>query len=460
MSVRPGLERGARTVAVCAVLGLLWLTWRQGGGGAERAPTIWRALPPDSVAAWTFLRQVATAPRRDTLRLHLDALPVPSVRAGLGTLSRGSVGVQWEDRTWARGLAASAQAAARVDGGWVLQVAAPPGTPLVVADAGSTLDSLTAPANGVMGWQLAAVDEAVTVRLPTAALQWLPKDEPPAVAPRVVRLVASPGWEAKFLTAALEEAGWRVDGALEIAPRAIVRIGAAVPATLTPRTVAAVIVLDSAAADVAALTQYVRRGGGLLLAGEAAALARWRAVVPGQVGALEPGLAGALVSDRPRLGLAAVALRPASDAVLLAVDTLGVRTVRPLVAARRLGEGRVVVSALHETWRWRMEGRDDGAAAHRRWWLDLVESVSARESSGARDRDRPSDWPGAQAPYADLVARIGPPIQSSASPGRSNDAAAGSVVTSSGLDWRFPLFLLALVALLVEWSSRRLRGER
>ena len=134
--------------------------------------------------------------------------------------------------------------------------------------------------------------------------------------------------------------------------------------------------------------------------------------------------------------------------------------MRPLVAARRLGEGRVVISALHDTWRWRMEGRDDGVAAHRTWWLELVESVSGLMPSEARMRPADARWPGAQAPYADLIARIGSPLRRD-SASRPPAAPAGRrAVDSSGVDWRFPLFLLAMAALLVEWSSRRLRGAR
>ena len=460
MMSRRQVEQGARTVAIGAILALLLLAWRRGATAADRAPDGPRALPSDSVAAWAFLREAAMAPRRDTVQLRLEALPVPSVRAGLGSWSRHAAIVRWEDGTRTRGLAGSLQPVFRADGAWRLQVAAPPGAPLVVADSGGVLDSLGVPSPGVLGWQLAALDGVATVRLPGATLRLAASDPADPPVPRVIRLVANPGWEAKFLTAALEESGWRVDGMLAIAPKASVRLGAPAPAPLAPRTVAALIVLDSAPADVAAIARYVRGGGGLLLAGEAAALPRWRALVPGQVGVLEAGLAGALTSERPRLGLAAYALRPAADAVPLASDTLGGGAVRPLVAARRLGEGRVVVSALHDTWRWRMEGRDDGAAAHRTWWLELVESVSGLMPSEARMRPADARWPGAQAPYADLIARIGSPLRRD-SASRPPAAPAGRrAVDSSGVDWRFPLFLLAMAALLVEWSSRRLRGAR
>ena len=467
-----------RLMAVGAILALLLLTWRPPTDPVPRPPSASPLLPSDSVAAWAFLRAVAMGPGRDTLRLRLEALPAPSVRAGLGTLARRTDAVRWEGSTQAKGFASSLQRVTRAPGAWRMQLSAPPGAPLVVADSGGVLDSLTMPSTGVVGWQLTALNGVVEVRLPTAALRLDAVDPSVPPAARVVRLVANPGWEAKFLTAALEEAGWRVDGVLAIAPRASVRLGAPVPAPLSPRTVAAVIVLDSAPADVPAIARYVRQGGGVVLAGEAAALPRWRALVPGQIGALEAGLAGALTSERPRLGLAAFALRPAADAVPLVADTLvsnprvsgprGEGLVRPLVVARRLGEGRVVVSALHDTWRWRMEGRDDGTAAHRTWWLDLVESVSGLLPSEARPRHGEARWPGARAPYADLVARIGPPSEppsgppsghATASP-RTGESGGRGAVASTGADWRLPLFLVALVALLVEWSSRRLRGAR
>jgi hypothetical protein len=461
MNRRLLLERGARALALGAVMALLLLTWRQGTGAGEPTLGGWRVLPADSTAAWATLRTIATEPSRDTLRWRFEALPAPGVRTGLNAVARRAGTVLWEDRTRARGLAASLNPAMHAAGAWRLQVAAPAGAPLVVADAGSTLDSLTVPPTGVMGWQLAALAGVATVRLPTATLPLLSPRDPAPPAPRVIRLIASAGWEAKFLTASLEEAGWRVDGTLAIAPRAAVRIGAPVPAPLTSRTVAAVVVLDSANADVAAISRYVRGGGGLLLSGEAAALSRWRPLVPVQVGTLVAGLAGALTSDRPRLGLAAYALRPAVDAALLVADTLGARTVRPLVVARRLGAGRVGVSALHETWRWRMEGREDGAAAHRRWWLNLVESVAGSAGLvGAPAFPVDPRWPGAQAPYADLVARLGPPVAPVALPSGSAAAPVRTAAPAARIDWRLPLFLLAMAGLLVEWSSRRLRGAR
>jgi hypothetical protein len=224
-----------------------------------------------------------------------------------------------------------------------------------------------------------------------------------------VRVLATPGWEARFVVLALEAAGYAVDARLTVSPTARVTLGR--PAAPTVDRYDAVVVLDTAALAAggtattpAALTRFVRAGGGLVVLGEAAlALGDLAAARPG---APRPGLPGALRSAQPLDALPAreLAARPA-DAVILA------RSARPdgapLVVARRVGAGRVVQVAVRETWPWRMQGAGDAVAAHGTWWAGLVERASPAPRTWPAPAGTPR-LPGDAAPYADLLARLGP----------------------------------------------------
>ena len=133
----------------------------------------------------------------------------------------------------------------------------------------------------------------------------------------------------------------------------------------------------------------------------------------------------------------------------------------PVLVAAREGAGRVVASAYRNSWHWRMEGTDDGAAEHRRWWSDLLALAAGTPTA---EPATPGDagagaLPGDAAPYADLVARVGAP-----------EAVVNAVVAdTTGADPARPdrrrvppglLFMVIGVALLGEWASRRLRGGR
>jgi hypothetical protein len=140
----------------------------------------------------------------------------------------------------------------------------------------------------------------------------------------------------------------------------------------------------------------------------------------------------------------------------------------PVLVAQRVGAGRVVASAYRRSWRWRMEGTDNGAAEHRAWWgsvLALAAGVSVPSDVPFGDA-----YPGDAAPYADLVARVGRPDTSARGDRAAGDRPSG--LTATGVSARLAplfervrrapgvLFLVIALSLLGEWSSRRLRGHR
>ncbi|HEY4672333.1 MAG TPA: hypothetical protein VIG78_09725, partial [Gemmatimonadaceae bacterium] len=118
------------------------------------------------------------------------------------------------------------------------------------------------------------------------------------------------------------------------------------------------------------------------------------------------------------------------------------------IAARRVGAGRVLQAGYDETWRWRMDGGDDGVRAHREWWTDLLSKV-VYAPSATRESATPITLGGDEAPLADLIASIGP-----AASGRSGSVSAATP------KWAAALFMLLALALLTEVTSRRSRGAR
>jgi hypothetical protein len=258
-------------------------------------------------------------------------------------------------------------------------------------------------------------------------------------------VIARAGWESKFTIAALEEDGWGVDAVLSLG-RELVTQGD--PRLRTERH-AAVVVLDSSATDLDVIQRFVRAGGGLVLAGEAAA---WR---PEPLRALLPARATTPYeaetrefTDDPLHALALHALeRLQPDAVVLET-----RDTQTAVAARRERAGRVVQSGYAETWRWRMQGEDAAMREHRVWWSALV-GAAAGELTPRTGRASPPAPSAAMlavapssAPLAELVHALGPASEAS---GRS---------TRRGPDLPLWLGALLLVTLVAEWGSRRARG--
>jgi hypothetical protein len=136
----------------------------------------------------------------------------------------------------------------------------------------------------------------------------------------------------------------------------------------------------------------------------------------------------------------------------------------PALVARRVGRGRVVAMPYRETWRWRMQGTDNGAAEHRRWWQGaLAAAIPPAEQPRADTTATPTALPGGAAPYADLVARLGRALSADSArvtsdtmmdDGRGASGDIPRILSSPAL------LLVTLLALLAEWSSRRLRGLR
>ncbi|MEZ4413863.1 MAG: hypothetical protein R2910_12820 [Gemmatimonadales bacterium] len=315
-------------------------------------------------------------------------------------------------------------------GGVLVRLAGSAGDTVALADALGPLDRTSIGVGGGATVRLPPVAGAVRASLgPTTA--WAESDT--ASTHRRILLLGTAGWEARFVARALEERGWVVDARYAVAPRIDVRQGEPMP--LDTASHAAVVVLDSTANRLAgAIAGFVRSGGGLVVAGDAGASVG-RLAPGGMAGPVRHATALAFEQADPRRALAYVELRPLSPGAV----TLETREDRPVVAARRVGAGRVVGVGYRDTWRWRMQGGEGSVAAHRAWWADLVAGVAYAPLSTGHAGDG--------APLASLVDALGPP--SSLPPARPLRTPV------------YPWLVAALtLCLLLEWTSRRLRGAR
>ncbi len=451
--MRHRFEIALRAVGIGTLLLALILSWRSSSArpAMPSGPMSAQALGDSTgtVAARELASRIALAAHDSlwpSVVQSLTRIPDAAVREVLAAPVAAGMPFTWTDSTGAVGLVVAATSALDPQGGTVVRAAGAPKRPLVVRDDGGLLDSVPEALDGltVRGARLSG--RTLALQGTSRAVAAVPNHAPL----KRVLLVAAPGWEAKFSAAALEERGWHVDGRLLIARRASVTIGT--PSLLDTARYGAVVVLDSGLIALDVLQRFVIHGGGVIVANDALLGTALRPLLPAVARETQAGVPGALLTASPRLGLDAWTLAANAGAVVLLDDARGV-THRPTVLAQRRGAGRVVVSAYRDTWRWRMEGSEDGLDAHRAFWSGLVSAVTLAPRSDATTL--PSGrvltaYPGDAAPFADLVARLGAPKAVGA-----GDARSRPLPTTPNL-WL--LYVIAASALLGEWALRRVRG--
>ncbi|MBK6489864.1 MAG: hypothetical protein IPF98_24085 [Gemmatimonadetes bacterium] len=444
------LERGSRAVALAALGGLLWLAWR------PPPPANARVTVDGTAALPAFLSQATRAPV-GALALVIDSIPGRRERDWLRALAGAGTAVTWRRagatalRGDLTGIAITAEPVVDPSGRSRIVAVGPPGAPLTISDEAGGMDSASIASSGARVLD-ATVDGIVTGGGARSVATTAPRD---SVVLRPVLVLANAGWEGKFIAAALEEAGWRVDVRFAVAPRVAVVQGtggrdqaATIAGIDTGRYAAVVAVDESAAPHAAALVRFVRQGGGLVVGRDASSVVALAPILPARPGAPITPVLGAIASDQPLRALGGIALSaPRRDAVVL--DRLG-GAARGVAA--RVGVGRVLMLGYDETWRWRMEGGEGAPAEHRSWWSAMVASVAyaplapLRPATAAQLVD--------EAPYAALVDALGEPLPDQPSAGAPISAIAWQRL-------RFVLlFVLLIGGLLAEWTSRRLRGAR
>ena len=253
-------------------------------------------------------------------------------------------------------------------------------------------------------------------------------------------MIGDAGWESKFVVAALEEEGWKVEAFIRVAPGVDITQGAT--AVIDTSRYSAVVALDGAAAPYAnRIVEFVQTGGGALLAPPAASI---NAMLPLRAGSVGRPASGSRPSQaNGSVSLATLAVVPIAslrnDAILLEQ-----RAGAVTIAARRIGAGRTIQLGYEDTWRWRMAGGESAVRDHRIWWTELVSGVAYAPPVSRLRVTTGRD----QAPRLGLVAAIGPNAPRGAIPNRS----------TTGSDWIAWVFVLLALGLTGEVASRRLRG--
>jgi len=421
---RRAIERAWRALA------LLFLAWAI--VAAFRRPSA-AAVALRGEALASELPRLTRASRAPALALALEAAPAAGERDWLRALARAGARITWRASTPFAPLALEVIPRADPAGGVRALVAGAPGAHVMLGDGAGPLDTLDL-ATGAAALRLPLFVPPLAAR---AGAQRARAEAADSLALRRIAVLGAADWEGKFLAAALEERGWAVSAAFTVAPGLAVTQGA--PLALDTARFAAVIVLDSATAarEGRALADFARRGGGVVLAGRAAAAPALAPIRPGGAGARERPAALAFSDSAPRRALGFASIAPLARESI----PLESRDGRVAVAARRVGAGRVLQVGYDESWRWRFGGGAHAPEAERAWWSELVAGVAAR---GAHPRAAPANADAA--PLAQWVAALG----------AADTAAAALAIAPRGLPWW--LLAIILASLLAEFASRRLRG--
>ena len=359
----------------------------------------------------------------------LDAAPSPLAIAWLSALKHAGHAVSWDGSPPATVLTAEPVIA---PGGAVrVNVAAPANSRVTLADAAGAIDSARVADMGARFIVPLSID-TLSVHVNQQRLAVARPAEPIL---RPILVVGQAGWEAKFVASALEERGWKVLTRFAVAPAVDVR--ASEQPQIDTAHLSAIVAIDSSVAALgASIQRFVEQGGGLVLAGTAASA---RNVSPLAAGTVGPRIRRNVAAN-DTIGLGTTGYYPVAsvreDAV--AIDRPSSSGVA--VAARRVGAGRVLQIGYDDSWRWRMAGAAGSEAAHREWWSRVLSSVAYAPGADAHDVKT------FDAPLISLFGRLGPPRPS-------------PIASRGNIDPRL-LLAIILLLLLVEWTSRRLRGLR
>jgi hypothetical protein len=433
---RLGLERVLRVAGLTAlVLWIVTAAWPrdEGGGGAVvRGDALPAALP----------RLTAQEPGSG-VHVQLDTVPDARMADWLAALRHAGIQVSWSG---ASGSAIAIETFRSPDpGGAVGLIAAttPSREHPILSDALGPIDTIVI-AGAPATLRLASVEGEVTLRSSRQPARVQPA---PAAAPRKLFVSGAAGWEPKFVIAALEESGWSVDARLFVRPDHDVVQGGGPRGSLDTARYAAIVLMDSAAAENArGVEEFARAGGGVVLAGDANRARRVAPLVAWRAARRETAPLGTLPADSAWRGLSRIELDTVAGRRAVPLE---IRDGSSVVAARRHYAGRVVGVGYDQTWRWRMAGGESALTEHREWWSRLVASVAMRSSvipSGARDLQFPSG----AAPLASLHDVLGPAeeLPRSLAPRLPRDLMS------------HVLGVFCLLALLSEWLMRRARGGR
>ena len=422
---RRRIEWVLRAIVIASLAMMLLRSLTQSSPASRRAIES-ASVTTASLASWS------TQSQAPALQLRLDAVPTELGRAWLGALAGAGSSLTWSGDPTPL-LVGVEPVAAPTRGSRVL-IAAPSASTVVVSDDVGPIDSIKPAAHGA----------SITLAASPARISALSKGttasagKPDSLLLRRILVVGSASWETKFVTAALEEEGWKVDAMMRVAPG--VDVGSTSVSALDTSRYSAVVAVDSGAAPYATrISQFVHDGGGLVIAADAAVSDAFAQLRAGAVGALS----GESTQMNSNVTSSTLPVRALTS---LRADAIPLQRTRGAVslAARRVTGGRVVQLGVTDTWRLRMNGGDDGVREHRQLWTRLVSSVAYAPPMSTTIADLNTD----PAPLADLVAAIGP----------AKPATFAHDLTRGTIDWMLWLFVLFAAAIVAEIASRRLRG--
>ena len=421
-------RRGAEWALRAAFIVALVLAVEEALTTMSQRPSLQASGGDGSIRA--ALREWSSVSRPVKVRLRFDSTPSPVTLAWAAALPGAGTAVSWESSL--APLAMEIEPVADPKRRSRVWIAAPSESRVALADSLGALDSVVVRKFGssagpsiVHGFVRGAVDGEIAVTNLSDSLSLRP-----------ILVLGRAGWEAKFLVAALEEYGWKVDARLFLSPRNDVVQGSAAPID-TSRYSAVVVVDSSASRYASSIEQYVQRGGGLVAVGEGGTMRGLSGILPASSGEELPP--GEFKTADPRRALALrplVSLKP--DAIALEK-----RGSRVAIAARRVGRGRVVQVGYEDSWRWRMEGRGDPVEDYRNWWSSVVSSAAYAPRIAVV---RPES--GDPAPIATLVSSLGQPT-----------SGERRFVTGGDALWMLILFIVASGAFVLETASRRVDGK-
>lgn len=424
---RSRIELALRAVSLAVLAWMLWLSLDR--GRAESTASANSGSLPTAVRDWS---RTGIAP--DKIVAQLDNTPSTVDRDWLADLRAAGSAVSWSGNLPLAAI--SVQPIASPRGGLRVLAASANGNRIEIADDIGTLDTVRA-SNGGAAFNIASASGKLVASVGTTTAR---SAVPDSVHVKRVLVIGRAGWEPKFVIAALEEDGWKVDADMRVAPTVDVTQGSLT--ALDTARYSAVIALDnSAAARANDISRFAESGGGVVLAGSSAASDAFSALRVGVAGKAE---GTSLEAEPGSISLASLSYVPI---VSIKPDAIPIekRAGAIVTAARRFGAGRVVQQGYVDTWRWRMSGDDNAPADHRAWWTHTVASV-AYASRPQTSIESPDD----DAPLARLIAALGPATS-------INHANLTATAGSISLWW---LFALLSFCLLAEWASRRLRGSR
>ena len=425
--VRAGIETALRVLSIAILATMLSLSLDR--GRPEQVVTARSASIATSLRDWS---RAGIAPV--SASVHLDRNPAPAHRDWIRALSRSGTSVSWRGNLPA--TAVSVQPVPSPRGGFMVLAGAPRANRVSIEDDLGLIEGETAANGGAKFLAPIVTGNVIAKAGGTEARSAVPD----SVRIGRVLIIGTANWETKFVTAALEEDGWKVDTEMRVAPGVDVSQGGA--ARLDTARYSAVIALDASAVSRASdIARFATSGGGVVLAGATGGLDAFASIRAGTAGRIQTPAA---TESEP--GSVRITSLPVAPVTSLRGDAMRLTTENGAVvsAARRHGSGKILQTGYIDTWRWRMSGANDAPAQHREWWTHAVASVAyapaIEHSMIATDN----------APIAQLVATLGLPSQEPVP-----TLASGARSISLWL-----LFAILSLSLLGEWASRRLRGSR